>query len=235
VATTPTPLLALVGSSVGDPDGTRTITAIVALLVVLGLGLLMLGVWLFRTTRPDPELLAPLEVMGERRWRRGDPVWQRRRLDEVRPSEARPLQPSAAPPELDSSFDEPSPVTGFDDLHEDHLRREGADPDEDLRDGRAGAAGDEADHDGDIEGEIEADVDDADPTLFGGQASDADPAVVRLFSSSSATPSGIVRPTPDDLPDHEIDPDVMAAAIAELEVELARQRPDPGDAEHDGR
>jgi hypothetical protein len=78
----------------------------------------MLAVWLHRVTRPDPEVLAPLEVMGERTWRRGDPVWQRRRLDEVRPEGAEPLQPSVAPPELDESFDAGPTASGFDDLHE---------------------------------------------------------------------------------------------------------------------
>ena len=63
----------------------------------------MLAIWLFRLTRPDKELLAPLEVMGERKWRRADPVWQRRRLDEVRPDDAQPLQPSAAPPDFDEA------------------------------------------------------------------------------------------------------------------------------------
>ena len=72
-------------ASIGDPDGTRTVISIVALLVAIGVALVLLAVWVYRTTRPDPELLAPLEVMGERSWRRGDPVWQRRRLDELRP------------------------------------------------------------------------------------------------------------------------------------------------------
>lgn len=107
-----TPILA----SIGDPDGTRTITSIVALLVAIGLALLLLAVWIFRTTRPDPELLAPLEAMGERSWRRGDPVWQRRRLDELRPRGAKPLAPSVAPPEFDESFDAGPTATGFDDL-----------------------------------------------------------------------------------------------------------------------
>src|SRR4029079_9007351 len=98
----------------------RTITAIVVLLAVLGVALVMLAFWLFRLTRPDKELLAPLEVMGERKWRRDDPVWQRRRLDEVRPADAQPLQPSAAPPDFDEAFFEHAPVSrGFDDLHDD--------------------------------------------------------------------------------------------------------------------
>src|SRR5262245_64138822 len=78
----------------------------------------MVAVWLFKVTRPDRELLAPLEVMGERKWRRADPVWQRRRLDEVRPAGAQPLQPSAAPPDLDEAFDKGPSVSGFDDLHD---------------------------------------------------------------------------------------------------------------------
>jgi hypothetical protein len=68
-------------TAVGDPDGSRAVTAIVALLAVIGIGLVMVAIWLFRTTRPDPEVLAPLEIMGDRSWRRADPVWQRRKLD----------------------------------------------------------------------------------------------------------------------------------------------------------
>ena len=94
-------------ASIGDPDGTRTVTSIVALLVPIGLALLLVAVWMYRATRTDPDLLAPLEVMGVRKWRRGDPVWQRRRLDELRPAGARPLEPSVAPPAFDASFDEP--------------------------------------------------------------------------------------------------------------------------------
>lgn len=108
----------MVLASVGDPTGERTVTAIVALLVVIGVGLVMLAIWLFRVTRPDPEVLAPLETMGSRSWRRADPVWQRRRLDEVRPAGAQPLQPSVAPPEIDAAFDDGPAASGFDDLHD---------------------------------------------------------------------------------------------------------------------
>lgn len=103
-------------AQIGDPDGTRTMTSIVALLVAIGLALILVAVWVYRSTRPDPELLAPLEAMGERSWRRRDPVWQRRRLDELRPVGARPLTKSAAPPELDEAFDAGPSAPGFDDL-----------------------------------------------------------------------------------------------------------------------
>jgi hypothetical protein len=104
-------------AAIGDPDGERTISSIVALLIALGVALLMVAVWLFRMTRPDPELLAPLELMGEQKWRRADPVWQRRRLDDVRPPDAEPMQATIAPPDLDEAFERGPSVSGFEDLY----------------------------------------------------------------------------------------------------------------------
>ena len=102
--------------AVGDPSRDRTVYATIVLLVALGFAMIMLAVWLVRNTRPDPEVLAPLERMGERRWRRADPVWQRRHLDEVRPGGADPLEPTSAPPATDADFERgPQPI-GFDDL-----------------------------------------------------------------------------------------------------------------------
>ena len=171
-------------ATIGDPDGTRTVTSLIALLVALGLALVMVAVWLFRTTRPDHELLAPLEVMGERQWRRLDPVGQRRRLDELRPDGAKPLTPSAAPPDLDDAFEAGPLASGFDDLHGD---------------------------------------DDADsaPTAEPGHAMPA-PVV--------DTPKQIERPGFDQF-DDEIDPELLAAASAELDAELsASKQPEPDDA-----
>jgi hypothetical protein len=123
----------LVVASVGDPDGTRTVTSIIALLVAIGLALAMIAVWIHRTTRPDPEVLAPLEVMGDRRWRRSDPVSQRRQLDRYRPDGAKPLTPSAAPPHLDEAYEAGPTAPGFDDLH-------GASSDEEADDHREPAS-----------------------------------------------------------------------------------------------
>jgi hypothetical protein len=186
--------LALVASSVGDPAGTRTVMSIVLLLAVLGIALVMVAIWLFRLTRPDKELLAPLEVMGERKWRRADPVWQRRRLDELRPRDAQPLQPSAAPPDFDEAFFEQGPAAaGFDDLHDDaHVN------------GDAPARVDEP-----VDAPAAVNVADA-------EAKPAKPAA--SLSPVAQTPIGIERPM--DLPDSDIDPEVLAAAIAELDAEL---------------
>ncbi len=160
-------------ATVGDPQGTRTMTSIVALLAMLGLALVMVAVWLFKTTRPDPALLAPLEAMSERKWRRADPVWQRRRLDHLRPVGAQPLAPSAAPPDVDEAFDLGPAGTGFDDLHEDHHG----------------------------------------PSEHTVTVADEGPA---------PTPAGLSRPRLDDLPEREMDPVLVAAAMADLEAELGQ-------------
>ncbi len=175
-------------AAVGDPEGARTITSIIALLVAMGLALVMLAVWLHRTTRPDPELLAPLEVMGERRWRRGDPVWQRRRLDEVRPRGASPLEPSIAPPDIDEAFDLGPAASGFDDLHAAELHEIGASADDEYGQSPFDAA--------------------------------LDPSNLRHRMSDSDTPVNPQRPLLDDIPDGDIEPELLAAASAELEAEL---------------
>lgn len=118
------PLVAVDLLAVGDPARTRTVFAAIAFLIAIGIGLLVLAGWLLRSTRIDPDVLAPLEVMGERSWRHADPVWQRRRLDELRPADADPLDPMAPPPVADAEFDLGPTLAGFDDF-DDLLRQFG--------------------------------------------------------------------------------------------------------------
>ena len=199
---------------IGDPDSTRTVWAIVALLVVMGLGLVMLAFWLRRTTRPDPELLAPLELMGERSWRRGDPVWQRRRLDEVRPSGAVPLRRPAAPPNLDESFDEGPSGAGFDDLHDDQHT---GGPEESARVRHTPSETPAVARDVDATAsEPDATADVATEPESAGAAED----------DATQTPIGASRPFLDDLPEHDIDPDDLRRAMAELDAELQRNPDD---------
>jgi hypothetical protein len=177
-------------ASIGDPDGTRAVGSIILLLIALGLALVMVAVWLFKSTRPDPELLAPLEVMGERRWRRADPVWQRRRLDDLRPDGAAPLEPSVAPPDVDEAFDQGPVASGFDDLHADQPEIVPTDP------------------------VVDSPTPDSAPV-------------------DSPTPEALPRPVIDELPGREIDPQLLATAMADLEAELgerpASERSSPGD------
>jgi hypothetical protein len=190
-------------AAVGDPEGARTVTSIIALLVAMGLALVMVAVWLHRTTRPDPELLAPLEVMGERRWRRGDPVWQRRRLDEVRPRGASPLQPSIAPPDIDEAFDDGPTASGFDDLHAARLQ----------------PIGESAD-DADVQpAEESADDTHAQPA----DDSAVDPSYGHRRPADLDTPVHPQRPLLEELPDGDIEPELLASAAAELEAELGQE------------
>jgi hypothetical protein len=288
--------VALVAADIGDPDSTRTVVAIIALLVVLGLALVMLAFWLRRTTRPDPDLLAPLEVMGERSWRRGDPVWQRRRLDEVRPEGAIPLKKAALPPRLDESFDAGPSGSGFDDLRreEEPVSAAAAEPDDqtvavaapetheaDVEIARAsgpaeavaGGSPDDASDDDAVESDavdagavrvevvdeesaveavdvdsddavdVDSDVEAADgdsdgENVDGVDGEDVDGEDVELDDAADndvpadedhvdagdmRTPIGSPRPLLDDLPEHDIDPEVLERAMAELDAELQRR------------
>jgi hypothetical protein len=73
-----------------------TVAILVAVLVLLGLGMIVLALWLVRSTRSDPQALGPLEVMGDRRWRKGDADRRQANLDTARPAGAWPPAPMVA-------------------------------------------------------------------------------------------------------------------------------------------
>jgi hypothetical protein len=100
----------------GDPRSSRIVYAMVIGLVVVGVALVWLGVWILRQTRPDLDVLAPLERMGDGDWKKKDPSTQRRMLDEVRPDGAVPLTPEPMPPPIDAEFEADHPVSSFSDL-----------------------------------------------------------------------------------------------------------------------
>jgi hypothetical protein len=137
-------LVATAHLAVGDPVRTRTVYAAMLFLIAIGAGLVALTIWLVRVTRHEPEYLAPLELMAARRWRRSDPVAQRRMLDEVRPDGAEPLAPSAPPPSGDDEFDLGPTLRSFDDLSVDADADADAETDVAGSDDR-GASEDEAD------------------------------------------------------------------------------------------
>ena len=89
----------------------------VAGLAVIGVAFVLLAIWIIRQTRPDLDVLAPLERMGDGDWRKRDPSTQRRMLDEVRPEGAQPLTPEPMAPPLDDEFEKNEhPVSSFSDL-----------------------------------------------------------------------------------------------------------------------
>jgi hypothetical protein len=115
------------GDAMTDVGSTQLVYGIVVGLLVIGVCLVALAVFVTRRTRIDRVALAPLEVMGERRWRSRDPMTQRRLLDEARPTGAEPLRPAPDEPVLDVEFAETDrPVPSFDDLHEVALLPDGA-------------------------------------------------------------------------------------------------------------
>lgn len=88
----PFPLMSAIAlPAVGDPSATRTVYATIIVLLLLAIALTVLAVWLFRHTRPDPELLAPLEEMDTRSFRRADPDARSELLDSARPARAKPV------------------------------------------------------------------------------------------------------------------------------------------------
>ena len=66
-------------------ETTTTIKTVGAVLVLFGIGLAVFTYYYWKSARPEPEALAPLEVMSAKRFAAADPLNQQRLLDEVRP------------------------------------------------------------------------------------------------------------------------------------------------------
>jgi hypothetical protein len=85
-------LSAVLADSINDVSSTRKVYLLAAALVLLGIVLIVVTVWFWRTSRHDPELLAPLEVMGTKRFRTLDAKAQQQLLDSTRPADAEPMR-----------------------------------------------------------------------------------------------------------------------------------------------
>ncbi|CAB5065822.1 unannotated protein [freshwater metagenome] len=114
------------------------VTVISAVLILGGIGLFGLTIWFWRTSRPEPEALAPLEIMSERAYLKSKGVDRAFLLNMVRPtstSEDLPValqhEPVDVAPDIrvkkekkprlieredDSSVETPSPMTTVDPL-----------------------------------------------------------------------------------------------------------------------
>ena len=75
----------VLADTINDASSTRKVYLLAGGLAVLGIVLIVITVWFWRSTRHDPELLAPLETMGSRRFRKMDDGSKRQLLDAVRP------------------------------------------------------------------------------------------------------------------------------------------------------
>jgi len=85
-------LSAVVADSINDVSSTRKVYLLAGALVLLGVLLIIVTVWFWRTTRHDPELLGPLEQMGTKKFRTVDAATQQTMLDTARPPDAQPMK-----------------------------------------------------------------------------------------------------------------------------------------------
>lgn len=77
-----------------------SINAIGACLIVLGIVLLFVTLSFWKAATEDPEVLAPLEVMADRKYARADDTRRLAMLNMVRPEGSDPVVHHAAPPML---------------------------------------------------------------------------------------------------------------------------------------
>ncbi len=91
-------------------------------LLLLGVLLLTLTVRWWRATRPEPPSLAPLEVMGERRWAKAPDPDRQRLLEQHRPASADGTTPIVQPEPVDLAALARVPPRDFGDLVDDGAR-----------------------------------------------------------------------------------------------------------------
>lgn len=82
----------VLADSINDANSTRKVYMLAGGLALLGIALILITVWFWRSTRHDPELLGPLEVMGDRKFKRLEGSEQKQMLDGKRPTDAEPKE-----------------------------------------------------------------------------------------------------------------------------------------------
>ncbi|MCU1398013.1 MAG: hypothetical protein JWN62_1122 [Acidimicrobiales bacterium] len=116
--------LGVLADSINDSSSTRKVYLLAGGLALLGIFLVMITVWFWRSTKHDPELLAPLEVIGARRFRRLDGGSQQAALDTARPDAATRTRwgvqrgNAGGGPEIDLRATSRTGLAGYDDLHD---------------------------------------------------------------------------------------------------------------------
>jgi hypothetical protein len=107
-------------ADLSDANADRIIYLVAAGLVLLGIALAVATVWWWRSTRPEHPSLGPLEVMGEKRFRRSGDAERRQIIANSRPPGAQPLiAEPVAPQPVDLAVLAGAVPQGFDDLRVD--------------------------------------------------------------------------------------------------------------------
>lgn len=89
-----------------------SVAAIAVGLLALGLGLSVLTWWFWKTARPEPIALAPLEIMSDRRYAQSSAAEREKMLESVRglvKLAHRPIAPRQASPNLQRPGPVPQP------------------------------------------------------------------------------------------------------------------------------
>lgn len=73
------------GGTFDDTSASNRVLAVVLALVLLGVALLAYTIWFWRSTKPESSALAPLELIGTRKFRKADDERRKRALATVRP------------------------------------------------------------------------------------------------------------------------------------------------------
>lgn len=111
-------LVGALAAELSEAEASRRVFLTAGGLVLLGIVLLIGTVAWWRSTRVDHPALAPLEVMGERRWMKASLYERRRLIDGVRPRGSKPMRPVKSEPAPVDLTRHDQRVIGFDDLRE---------------------------------------------------------------------------------------------------------------------
>src|SRR5262245_46744476 len=114
----------ILADSINTVSSTRKVYLLAGALALLGVALIVVTVWFWRTTRQDPEVLGPLEAMGTRRFRHMDDGAKQELLEKSRPVGAEPMKwgvvkgTAMEQPQVDLAAIGRSEPKGYDDLRE---------------------------------------------------------------------------------------------------------------------
>lgn len=107
--------------TVTDRGSSNVVLAVTLFLILAGCALSVITWWFWRNTHPDPEALAPLDVMSARSFREQGPIEQRRLLDSARPTATiaaemdPPLEVESEPVDEEPWFEDDFVTEAFDD------------------------------------------------------------------------------------------------------------------------
>lgn len=112
------PARSMLGAELTEGEAAFRVFVAAGGLILLGIGLLAMTVWWWRSTRPEPPALAPLEVMSDRKWMTAGESERRRIVEDFRPDGAVPMRDVVIAPVPVDLAGLARDVPSFDDLRD---------------------------------------------------------------------------------------------------------------------